>query len=152
MSGVRQPGAVLAALVLISSLGSGCGGASQQQLQQARQQGKDQQQLRDLQKQVDRQRQQNQAGAGGGGSPGSPGPGGGSGSGGGGCGGGVSAGPSTTCPFAQNVRTAYYRNGGGNITVDVYSPVTGQTYSMSCGPSGGRVVCTGGNGASVYFR
>jgi Glucodextranase, domain B len=79
--------------------------------------------------------------------------GGGSGGGGGGggrtdCGGGLMAGPNTTCAFAQNVLAAYRRTGGG--TVQVYSPVTRQTYSISCTSSPPHV-CTGANNASVYF-
>jgi hypothetical protein len=64
------------------------------------------------------------------------------------CGDGLTAGPNTTCPFAENVRVAYEQTGPGAVTV--YSPVTNATYQMSCsyGPS---VVCTGGNNASVYF-
>lgn len=64
------------------------------------------------------------------------------------CGGGVTAGPNTTCPFAQNVVAAWNQTGGG--TVLVYSPVTGQTYAMSCTSSAPHV-CTGANNASVYF-
>ncbi|HEY4898006.1 MAG TPA: hypothetical protein VII01_18195 [Solirubrobacteraceae bacterium] len=64
------------------------------------------------------------------------------------CGGGLSVGPYTTCPFAQNVREVYDREGPGSHTV--YSPVTGNTYTMSCS-YGHPVVCTGGNNASVYF-
>jgi hypothetical protein len=64
------------------------------------------------------------------------------------CGGGLSVGPDTTCSFAENVRSAY--NGSGAGTVQVYSPVTRQTYSMTCS-AGTPVVCTGGNNASVYF-
>jgi hypothetical protein len=77
--------------------------------------------------------------------------GGGGGGGGGGrtdCGGGLTAGPNTTCAFARNVLSAYRRTGGG--TVQVYSPATGQTYSMSCTSSPPHV-CTGANNASVYF-
>jgi hypothetical protein len=56
----------------------------------------------------------------------------------------------TSCPFARNVRSTYESSGGAS-SIDVYSPVTGQTYRMSC--SGGiPVVCTGGNGAAVYIR
>ena len=36
-------------------------------------------------------------------------------------------------------------------TVQVYSPVTGQTYTMSCSPAGSGVTCSGGNGASVSW-
>jgi hypothetical protein len=65
------------------------------------------------------------------------------------CGGGLSVGPDTTCSFAENVRAAYLGNNGAG-TVQVYSPVTQKTYSMTCSP-GTPVVCTGGNNASVYF-
>ena len=64
------------------------------------------------------------------------------------CGDGLSVGPNTTCPFAVNVRSAYWQQGPG--TVMAYSPVTHRTYAMSCSP-GALVVCTGGNNASVYF-
>lgn len=80
---------------------------------------------------------------GGGGSP--------SGGGGGGktdCGGGITAGPNTSCAFAQNVVSAYRRTGGGRVRV--FSPVTNQTYTMSCTSSPPHV-CTGANNASVYF-
>jgi hypothetical protein len=64
------------------------------------------------------------------------------------CGGELSVGPDTTCPFAEDVRAAYESHGPG--VVDAYSPVTNQTYAMSCS-SGSEVVCTGGNNASVFF-
>jgi Glucodextranase, domain B len=64
------------------------------------------------------------------------------------CGGGLTAGAHTSCPFAENVRAAYESSGSG--VLDVYSPTTGQTYRMYC-TSGSPHVCTGGNGASVYF-
>jgi Glucodextranase, domain B len=64
------------------------------------------------------------------------------------CGGGLTAGAHTSCPFAENVRAAYESSGSGIL--DVYSPTTGQTYRMYC-TSGSPHVCTGGNGASVYF-
>ncbi|HEY8638825.1 MAG TPA: hypothetical protein VIL64_06270, partial [Solirubrobacteraceae bacterium] len=67
-----------------------------------------------------------------------------------GCGAGVSANTNTSCPFAQNVRDEYYSSGQSG-TIYVYSPVTGSTYTMYCGTSGGTNVCTGGNNASVYF-
>jgi hypothetical protein len=63
------------------------------------------------------------------------------------CGGGLSVGPSTSCAFAQNVRAAY--QGPGSYSV--FSPVTNQSYSMTCNVNNGQVVCTGGNNASVYF-
>jgi hypothetical protein len=67
------------------------------------------------------------------------------------CNGNVSVGANTTCAFAINVESAYYQSGGGYSTVDVYSPVTGLDYIMSCVP-GVPVVCRGGNNAVVYIR
>jgi hypothetical protein len=64
------------------------------------------------------------------------------------CGQDLSVGPNTTCPFAEDVRAAYESHGPG--VVEAYSPVTGQTYAMSCS-AGSSVVCTGANNASVYF-
>jgi hypothetical protein len=64
------------------------------------------------------------------------------------CGGGLTAGAHTSCAFAENVRAASESSGSG--VLDVYSPTTGQTYRMYC-TSGSPHVCTGGNGASVYF-
>lgn len=66
------------------------------------------------------------------------------------CGDGLSVNSVTSCPFARNVRVTYEGSGGAS-TIDVYSPVTGQTYRMSCS-SGVPVVCTGGDGAAVYIR
>jgi Glucodextranase, domain B len=64
------------------------------------------------------------------------------------CGAGLTVGARTSCPFAENVRAAYEQSGSGIL--DVHSPTTGQTYRMYC--TGGEPhVCTGGNGASVYF-
>jgi len=64
------------------------------------------------------------------------------------CGRGLTAGAHTSCPFAENVRTTFEQSGSGIL--DVYSPTTGHTYRMYC-TSGSPHVCTGGNGASVYF-
>lgn len=67
------------------------------------------------------------------------------------CGDGVYAGANTSCAFAMNVAGEYGSNYGAS-TITAYSPVTGQTYTMSCyGWSGGGHVCTGGNNASVYL-
>lgn len=67
------------------------------------------------------------------------------------CGGGVSAGNSaTSCPFARNVADEF-RASGGQSVIEVYSPVTGRTYTMSC-TGAGPVRCTGGNGAVVLVR
>lgn len=71
------------------------------------------------------------------------------------CGGGLIAGPDTSCPFAQQVENAYEQAPGASTgaaaTVEAYSPVTGQTYAMSCAPAGSGVTCNGGNNASVTF-
>jgi hypothetical protein len=67
------------------------------------------------------------------------------------CGDNVYAGPNTSCSFAFNVRQAYDEAPGATASVRVYSPVTGQTYTMSCAPSGTGVTCSGGNNASVAF-
>lgn len=67
------------------------------------------------------------------------------------CGGGVAAGNSaTSCPFARNVADEYRASGGASV-IDVYSPVTGRTYTMSC-VGAAPVVCSGGNGAVVRIR
>jgi hypothetical protein len=67
------------------------------------------------------------------------------------CGSGVAAGPNTSCAFAFNVRDAYNEAPGAVATVQVYSPTTGQTYTMNCRPSGSGTTCSGGNNASVTF-
>ncbi len=67
------------------------------------------------------------------------------------CGGGVVAGPNTSCAFALNVQQAWQQAPGTTNTVDVYSPVTGQTYTMTCGPAGTEISCSGANNASVTF-
>lgn len=64
------------------------------------------------------------------------------------CGGGVYAGADTSCPFAQNVAADWPNTG------NVYSPVTGQSYTMTCtGPGTYEdvVTCEGGNNAEVAF-
>ncbi len=55
----------------------------------------------------------------------------------------------TTCSFALNV-AEQYRASGGASTIQVYSPVTKQTYTMSC-VGASATTCTGGNNASVTF-
>ena len=67
------------------------------------------------------------------------------------CGGGLQAGPNTSCAFAQNVRDAYNEAPGASATVRVFSPVTNQTYTMSCAPAGDGVTCSGANDASVTW-
>ena len=67
------------------------------------------------------------------------------------CGAGLHAGPHTSCPFAQNVRDAYNAAPGTTASVRVFSPVTGQTYTMSCAAAGRGVTCSGANNASVTW-
>ena len=65
------------------------------------------------------------------------------------CGGGVSAGPNTSCAFARNVMAAY--NGPGPDTETVYSPTTGQNYTVTYNSAGGFATGTTATGASVTF-
>ena len=67
------------------------------------------------------------------------------------CGGGVFAGPSTSCEFAQNVREKYFSVPGDSVQIDVFSPVTKKTYTMACVRDGDWVTCRGGNNAVVTF-
>jgi hypothetical protein len=67
------------------------------------------------------------------------------------CGGGLYAGPNTSCPFAENVRRAYFQAPGSAASVRAFSPATGQIYTMNCAPSGAGITCSGGNNASVTF-
>lgn len=68
------------------------------------------------------------------------------------CSPGLWAGPNTSCPFAENVRDAWYRQTWMSGTVRVFSPVTGRSYNMYCSPGDVGIVCTGGNNASVIFQ
>lgn len=56
----------------------------------------------------------------------------------------------TSCEFAMKTAEAYHAYGVGSTPFDVFSPVTGQTYSMTCTVAGS--VCQGGNNALVYLR
>lgn len=61
----------------------------------------------------------------------------------------------TSCEFAEEVRIAYADTGqpGSVQHLTVTSPVTGQSYTMSCGPAAaGFIVCRGGNDAFVYLN
>lgn len=149
---------VVAGLGLVAVALSACGdsGASQEELDRARQQGatkaRQQGKIQQIEKQL---KALKKGGAGGGGNGGSaPGPtsapaaSSGSGS---DCGEELSVGPNTTCGFAANVRSDYYSEiGAGEGTVYSYSPATGRVYAMYC-TAGAPHVCTGGNDASVYF-
>jgi hypothetical protein len=65
--------------------------------------------------------------------------------------GGISVNADTSCPFAENVESAWESSGGAS-SVTAHSPVTGLAYTMSCTASGtGYEVCTGGDNAYVEF-
>jgi hypothetical protein len=152
-------GAISIVLVVGVTALAGCGGssdngASQSELNQAQKEGaqkeRQKQRLRSIEKQLKKlKKQQGKPPTTGSTPPGST-----SGSGSGGstsCGDDLSVGPATTCGFAANVATDYYREiGSGSGTVQSFSPTTGQTYSMYC-TAGEPHVCTGGNNAAVYF-
>lgn len=61
----------------------------------------------------------------------------------------------TSPEFSQAVRDAYAQHYVDTqeleATLDVESPVTGETYSMRCSDNGDYVTCTGGNDAVVYI-
>jgi hypothetical protein len=74
----------------------------------------------------------------------------------------ISANSVTSCPFAENTfkayAAAYKRNRGiggnglvGNEVVTAASPVTGQTYQMTCVLRSLTVDCSGGKNAFVTF-
>ena len=144
----------VAALGLVAVLASACGdsGASDEELERARQQGAAQARQQEKIKQIEKQLKGLKKGRsdGGAGAPAAPAPtsaasrsse----------CGEGLSVGPNTTCGFAANVRSDYYSEiGAGEGTVYSYSPTTGRVYAMYC-TAGAPHVCTGGNSASVYF-
>lgn len=62
---------------------------------------------------------------------------------------------STSTEFALEVRDEFVRNyldtGELNNRIQATSPVTGQTYEMSCSDSQGYVTCAGGNNAVIYI-
>jgi hypothetical protein len=65
--------------------------------------------------------------------------------------GGISVNSVTSCPFAENVESAWESSGDAS-SVTAFSPATGLTYTMSCTASGtGYEVCSGGNNAYVEF-
>lgn len=145
--------ATLAALALVLTA-CGDSGASQEEIEAARQQGaakaKQQAKIGQIQKELKELKKgkgSNAAATVGS----SPAPEGSSSSGSGNCGGSLSANGNTTCGFAVNVQQAYFDEiGSGSGTVVAYSPTTGQSYSMYC-TAGSPHECSGGNDAAVYF-
>lgn len=59
------------------------------------------------------------------------------------CGGGLTAGPHTSCSFAENVQEAWDNAPAGTTDITAYSPVTDQTYTEDCEPNGTGTMCTG---------
>lgn len=125
--------------------------SEQKKLDEARAQGQRDQQLKELQKKLERMEKKGgnttTAPPSGGGGSRSPSPATSATSGPTNCGDGLTAGSNTSCPFARAVRDAYP---GSANTFEVYSSVTGQTYGMACTTSSPHV-CRGGNNAAVYF-
>jgi hypothetical protein len=152
----KKPALALLAFALLGLGLAACGdsGASQDEIEAARQQGavkaREQQKIHEIEKEL-QDLKKGKAGAGAGGGSAAP-PSEGSGStGSGNCGGSLSVNEHTTCGFAENVEDAYYSEiGSGSGTVYAYSPTTGQTYSMYC-TAGSPHECTGGNDAAAYF-
>jgi Flp pilus assembly protein TadG len=167
MQAFRPTMMVLALIGLLAFLAAGCGSgddggsaadqlAQQQQIQQARRDAAQQQRTQDKLKQLQQQLKEQKKGSSAQATTTTPAPttttSSSSGSGGStSCGGDLSVGPSTSCSFAANVRSAYEKSGGGNVLIKAFSPVTNTTYEMACGSTGSTVVCTGGNNASVFF-
>lgn len=148
--------AVIAAFAVLASTFAACGGdsgASQEEIEQAREEGiakaRRQEQIKDIEKQLKSLKKNGSSGQA---TPPTSAPSAAATSGGTtSCGGTLSVGPSTTCGFAANVQSDYYNEiGSGSGSVYSYSPATGQYYTMSCS-AGSPHVCTGGNNASVYF-
>lgn len=154
-----RPALAIAAVAIISLSAVACGssGASQEELNQAKQEGGEQVQETARVKQIQREIRALRRHGGGSGNvnvvPAGSVPSGSTSSTTGttSCGGELSVGPATTCPFAENVRAAYEKElGSGSGIVYAYSPVTEKLYEMQC-TAGTPHVCAGGNNASVYF-
>jgi hypothetical protein len=147
-----QPVMAVAFVGILAAVVSACGasGASQEELSEAKQAGAAHAREQDRIKQIQHELRALRHGEGGGSAHSSEGAGsssGGSSS----CGGDLSVNSVTTCPFAENVQSAYYDEvGSGSGAVYAYSPSTGQGYSMYC-TAGTPHECTGGNDAAVYF-
>jgi hypothetical protein len=146
--------ATMAAVALALAV-SACGGsgASQEELDQAKRAGaahaREQARIKSIQRELRALRHGQPSSAAGAVPPSS----GGSSSAGGSsnCGGELSVNSVTSCPFAENVQSAYYEEiGSGSGSVNAYSPATHRSYTMYC-TDGTPHECTGGNGAALYF-
>lgn len=67
------------------------------------------------------------------------------------CGDGLYVSSTTSCEFARNVYQEWLRVPEQSVEINVYSPVTHQTYTMACVRTDNRVTCRGGNNAVVTF-
>jgi len=135
-----------AILALACACASGCGGPSQNEIENARANAALEQKLRDQAAERERKLTSETTGTtapASSTSPAYPLPG-------QQCNSTVSTGANTTCPFALNV-ASQYNGAGSNTPFSAYSPATRREYTMSC-ESGSPVVCTGGNNATVYIR
>lgn len=66
----------------------------------------------------------------------------------------ISAGPHTTCGFADNVFRAFAQEaaqGSEEASVTATSPATGRAYTVSCDTAHSVTVCTGGSDAHIRF-
>jgi len=63
----------------------------------------------------------------------------------------ISVSDSTSCPFAKNVREAYFSIPGDSVEIEAHSPATGKDFVMACVRTGNTVTCRGGNAAVVKF-
>lgn len=71
-----------------------------------------------------------------------------------GCDQNISAGPHTTCGFADNVFRAFAHEaeqGSEEASVTATSSTTGKAYMVRCGTTHGETVCTGGADARIRF-
>jgi hypothetical protein len=67
------------------------------------------------------------------------------------CGNSLTAGPETSCPFAENVRAVYENEiGVGSGNIHAYSPANETIYPMYC-TAGSPHECSGAISATVYF-
>jgi hypothetical protein len=155
---VNRLATIVFSLLALTLVLSSCGdsGASQEELEAARQQGaakaRQQAKISQIEKELNELKKGEDGSAAAAAAAGSPpapeaAPSGGSGN----CGGSLSANENTTCGFAENVEQAYFEEiGSGSGTVYAYSPSTGRSYSMYCS-AGSPHSCTGGDDAAVYF-
>jgi hypothetical protein len=149
MALLRRCSPLLIPLVLLAGCANNDNSDREQQIRQdAEQQGRQEEKLKQLENEVKEQRKNGGTTSSSGGTT-TPAPNNTS-SKSGNCGGGIYAGSNTTCDFARNVASEYGKQSGPGV-VSAFSPATGKTISMSC-EGASPVVCTGGNNARVELR